>query len=208
MTTLARWNQLWHALGVTSADEALFCELIAKYDEPHRHYHTVRHLSECLQHLDDARALAQNPAEVELALWFHDAHYDVRRQDNEERSANWAYAAARDAALPPEVCERVRNLVEVTRHDAEPQTSDEALLLDIDLSILGSEPQRFDEYERAIREEYHWVPKVVFNIKRRSLLEQFLAREPLYRTEYFAQRLERQARANLQRSVGRSLRTE
>src|SRR5262249_34956983 len=112
---ISRWNQLWSTLGVAHADETLFAEIIATYNEPHRKYHTLRHLAECLSHLNQVQHLAARPAEIELTLWFHDAIYDVRRQDNEERSAEWARASAEAASLPREVCDRVQRLVLATR---------------------------------------------------------------------------------------------
>lgn len=200
---ISRWNQLWSILGAARADETLFSNIIASYSEPHRKYHTLRHLEECLNHLDEVRCLAARPAEIELALWFHDAIYDVRRQDNEERSAEWVRASAEAASLPAGVCDRVQRLVLVTRHDAAPETMDEALLVDIDLSILGASPQCFDDYETAIREEYNWVPRLVFDFKRRWILSEFRRRDPLFRTAHFAKRFERQARDNLERSLRR-----
>jgi predicted metal-dependent HD superfamily phosphohydrolase len=176
---------------------------MARYAESHRKYHTLRHLEECLSHLDEVQHLAVRPAEIELALWFHDAIYDVRRQDNEERSAEWARASAEAASLPAKVCDRVQRLVLVTRHNAAPESPDEAILVDIDLSILGASPQRFDEYETAIREEYNWVPGFVFDFKRRSILNGFYRRDSVFRTAHFAKRFERQARENLERSLGR-----
>lgn len=198
---ISRWNQLWSTLGVAHADETLFWEIIARYSEPHRKYHTLRHLEECLSHLDQVQHLAARPAEIELALWFHDAIYDVRRQDNEERSAEWARASAEAASLPAEVCDSVQHLVLATRHNAGPESGDEAILADIDLSILGASPRRFEEYEIAIRKEYNWVPRLVFDVKRRSILKEFLRRDGIFRTAYLAQRFERQARENLKRSL-------
>jgi predicted metal-dependent HD superfamily phosphohydrolase len=198
---ISRWNRLWSTLGAAHADETLFCDIIAKYSEPHRKYHTLRHLEECLRHLDEVQHLASRPAEIELALWFHDAIYDVRRQDNEARSAEWARASAEAASLPAKVCDRVQHLVLVTRHNAAPESTDEAILVDIDLSILGASPQRFDEYETTIREEYNWVPRLVFDFKRRSILNEFRRRSPVFHTAYFAKRFERQARKNLERSL-------
>lgn len=123
---ISRWERLWSTLGAAHADGTLFCNIIAKYSEPHRKYHTLRHLEECLSHLDEAQHLAARPAEIELALWFHDAVYDVRRQDNEERSAEWARASAEAASLPAKVCDRVYDLVLATRHNAAPESTDEA----------------------------------------------------------------------------------
>jgi predicted metal-dependent HD superfamily phosphohydrolase len=199
---ISRWNRLWSTLGATHADEALFYNIVARYNEPHRKYHTLQHLAECLSHLDEVQQLAARPAEIELALWFHDSIYDVRRQDNEERSAEWAHASAEAASLPAEVCDRVRDLVLVTRHNAAPRSTDEAILVDIDLSILGAAPQRFVEYETAIREEYNWVPRFVFDFKRRSILKEFRRRDPIFCISHFAKRFEQQARENLERSLG------
>jgi predicted metal-dependent HD superfamily phosphohydrolase len=199
---LRRWTQCWEALGAARVDEGLCRDVLARYSEPHRAYHTLQHLEECLARLDESRSLAERPAEIELALWFHDAIYDVRQHDNEERSADWARASSEAAGLPVDVCERVHQLVLITRHNATPSTADEALLVDIDLSILGADPQRYDEYDAAIRQEYAWVPLPVYTFKRRAILKGFLERERIFLTPTFHDRFEQQARSNLRRSLG------
>ncbi|MCI0349539.1 MAG: hypothetical protein L0Z53_08965, partial [Acidobacteriales bacterium] len=68
-----QWQEMWKGLGVAAADAALFQELLGRYSETHRSYHTLQHLEECFAALEQARALAEHPCEVELALWFHDA---------------------------------------------------------------------------------------------------------------------------------------
>ena len=85
----ASWSDAWRALGA-SADDALLAELLARYAEGQRAYHTLQHLGECLVHLARERDGAERPAEVALALRYHDAIYDVHRHDNEARSADWA----------------------------------------------------------------------------------------------------------------------
>jgi len=196
MTTRHRWNHLWSQLG-SSPPHRLFDEVVARYREKHRHYHTLQHLDECLRHLDDVAPLAIHAPEIELALWFHDAVYDSHKQDNEELSAAWARSNAAAAALPSESCDRIYDLIQVTGSHSLPKTTDEALLIDIDLSILGASPDRFEEYEQGIRNEYSWVPRLIFAAKRRSILERFLQRETIFHTQYFIERYERQARMNL-----------
>ena len=198
---LERWRAAWRELGA-AADEALFAKLVARYTEPHRRYHTMRHLQECFDAFDTALGEAEHPAEVELALWFHDAIYDAKSQDNERRSAEWARASIVDAGLPAEVGERVHAMVMATRHDAAiPDTRDARILVDVDLSILGARRGRFDEYERQVREEYAWVPESVFARSRRDILERFLARRHIYETARFREALESRARVNLRRSI-------
>jgi predicted metal-dependent HD superfamily phosphohydrolase len=201
VSNIERWSATWKGLGVGAPDERLFNDVIASYSEPHRHYHTAQHLDECFTHLDGARHLAEYAQEVELALWFHDAVYQVRMQDNEERSAAWAQSAAMKAGLAGPVVARVCALILATKHDAAPATVDAALLVDVDLAILGAPAGRFDEYERQVREEYAWVPGFLFRRKRREILESFLSRPRLYSTEHFRASHESMARENLTRSI-------
>lgn len=152
--TLARRQQLWAALGASRSDDALFGQLLAAWNEPQRHYHTQQHLHECLSQFELLRAAADHPAEIELALWFHDAVYDVHAHDNEVRSADWARSAMQAAGMSDAIIQRVTALILATCHDAAPQTCDQQLLLDIDLSILGAPAARFAEYTQQVRAEY------------------------------------------------------
>ncbi|HSW14145.1 MAG TPA: hypothetical protein VLI06_14965 [Solimonas sp.] len=201
MSNLARWAEVWEELGL-KGDPELHADLRQRYSASARRYHTLHHLMECLELFEETRQLAEHPAEVELALWFHDAIYDVRRHDNEVRSAEWARRELRKAGAPDTVTERVYELVMVTRHEsAEPIDVDQDLLSDIDLGILGARPSRFDEYERQIREEYKHVPSPTFKAARRHVLQGFLARTRIYHTDWFFERRERLARSNIERSL-------
>jgi len=202
MVSGEEWRRLWTALGVEIVPGGLFNQLVRAYGEPQRHYHTLQHLRECLAHFEAASSLAQRPEEVELGLWFHDAVYDPRRQDNEQRSADWArasiVAAGCDAAV---VAQRVQDMVLATQgHDAS-DDPDTRLLLDIDLAILGAAPARFDEYERQVRAEYAHVAEADFRAGRARVLAGFLARPRLYATQPFHDALEQRARENLGRSL-------
>lgn len=195
--TFDRWTALWQALGASSIDKPLFSSLLERYSEPHRKYHTLQHLNECLNNFEPLSRLPSHPAEVELAIWFHDAIYDLGRSDNEARSADWARTAIVAAGLSEEVAARVSSLIMATCHDAIPSGIDAQALVDIDLWILGAPPARFAEYERQIREEYQHVPGPVFQQKRQTILKQFLARPKLFSTPVFHEHYEQQARHNL-----------
>lgn len=196
-----RWVALWRGLGAEPADRSVFEQLLKRYAEPWRAYHTLQHVRDCVQHLDTARYLAQRPVEIELALWFHDAVYDTHRSDNEELSARWAQQHALDQNLLADVATRVRDLILATKHDAHPPNAEAALLADIDLAILGQLVPEFDLYEAQIRQEYTWVPELDFCKGRAKILEGFLRRDSIYRTDHFRDCYERQARLNLERSL-------
>ncbi len=200
---LRSWARLWSGLGASGDGGVLRDRLIAAWSEPHRRYHTLRHLGDCLALLEPTIQLAERPAEVEIALWFHDAIYDLKAKDNEARSAEWADQALRAAGIDADIRGRVHDLIMATCHDAQPVTVDARLLVDIDLAILGADPERFDEYEVQVRQEFAWAPGPLFRRKRREILMAFLARPAIYGTGWFQQRFEAIARDNLQRSVAR-----
>jgi predicted metal-dependent HD superfamily phosphohydrolase len=205
MSTTLPWLQFWQALGIgdSPALQHLHRELLAAYAEPRRRYHTLQHLNECFDGVRELLPIAAYPAEIGIALWFHDAIYDPRRSDNEQRSADWARSAARTLGVAPEPAQRIHALVFSTRHAAEPVGLDAQILADVDLAILGAPPARFDEYERQVREEYAWGPEPIFRAKRSEILRSFLARPHLYHTSLFQEQYESSARRTLRRSLER-----
>ena len=195
-----RWWALWPG-GPSGAIDATYRDLANRYSEPHRAYHTLDHVADCLRRLDEVRPLLARPAEAELALWFHDAVYDPRRADNEEQSAALASEALRALGGTAEAAERVAELIRLTAHRATELSGDEALVCDIDLAILGAEPAAFAAYDAAIRREYAWVPEDVFRRERARVLAGFLARPRIYYTATFVAALEQRARVNLDGAI-------
>ena len=201
MASEDRWTRLWKLAAVPKAPPGWYDRLDTLYTEPHRHYHTWFHIAECLREFDAASNLAVRPVAVELAIWFHDAIYEPRAPDNEERSAELATKCMSETALAHDLANPVAQLILATKHHVPSPDPDAAFLLDVDLSILGQPENRFLEYEQQIREEYAWVTEPTFKSKRAEILERFLARERIYLKEWFFERYESSARANLQRSL-------
>jgi predicted metal-dependent HD superfamily phosphohydrolase len=166
MTDIDQWVETWRELGVadSSALRRLYSDVLDRYSEPHRYYHTPQHLAECFEKVQDIISLAEHPAEVNISLWFHDVIYDTQRHDKEERSADWAHDAARELGANAEAARRIYDLIMFTRHAAEPVGIDAEVLVDVDLSILGAQPARFQEYEAQVRSEYGWVPDPMFPV--------------------------------------------
>ncbi|MBC8026805.1 MAG: hypothetical protein H7Y89_12495 [Steroidobacteraceae bacterium] len=160
-----------------------------------RHYHTLTHLDSCLREFDGARDIALRPAEVELALWFHDAVYRSWRGDNEARSAALAADVLRASSV--ETVERIRQMILATMHADGEFSGDTALVIDIDLSILGSPPEIYSRFESAIRREYWWVPRAKYVAGRSKILARFLGRDAIYTHDLFHNRFESVARANI-----------
>lgn len=194
------WQQCWRGQPQPWLDEA-WADLARRYAEPQRHYHGLQHLHECLHWFEAVKTQLQHPRSVALALFFHDAVYEPRSSQNEADSADLAHAALQGKLPAPELARISRYILATQRHDNPEADPDLAYLLDIDLAILGSEPARFAQYQAQIRAEYAWAPAPVYAAKRAQVLAAFLAQEPLYGTAYFQQRLQAQARLNLQHAL-------
>ncbi len=194
------WAQLMDSLSIGS-NSSTFEELTAAYSENHRYYHTATHIEACLRLFKQYRDIANRPAEVECAIWFHDAIYNPLSKDNELKSANWAVRFLNDNACTEDSQERVRNLILATVHDATATDTDNQLLVDVDLSILGADTASYDQFEENVRREYRWVPGPLYRRERRKILESFLARKAIYFTTSIRDEYETQARSNLERAI-------
>lgn len=196
-----RWNQLWQKLNASVVPVEVYEALIVAYSASDRYYHSLTHIQDCLSIFDETQFLAAQPEAVELAIWFHDAIYDPKRSDNEERSAAWAKAAIAQSGLSSELAEYVSSLILATHHHAIAQDKDTQLLLDVDLSILGQKPEIYWRYEENIRKEYAWIPEDFFRQKRIEILRSFLERSHIYYLDIYQDKLERQARQNLKQAI-------
>ena len=198
---IEHWRNCFAALRLAAPGDVEFANLMERYSESHRAYHTPQHLDECFRAFETIGGSARSPGAIGLALFYHDAIYDTHTHDNEEKSADLARGMLASLGAAASLLSQVAELILVTRHAAMPETTDQQFVVDIDLSILGAPQDRFDEEERQVRQEYSWVDEQTFRSVRRTILQGFLARPAIYSTKMFRGRLERAARENLERSI-------
>ena len=173
--------------------------LRAAYGQQHRRYHTLAHIEDCLARLDQVSGLsARERAVLTEALWWHDAVYDPLRADNEDVSADLAaQALAAEGGSEADIAE-VSRLIRLTKgHEVQAGDRLGALMVSIDLSILGAKPEAYAAYASAIREEYAHVPKDVYRFGRAKVLRTFLEAAVLFPDPAFAAALDAAARRNL-----------
>ena len=191
-----------------SVPDFALAELRRRYAEPQRGYHDWRHIETLLTLFEETKPLLSNPTAVLYAVLFHDAVYDPTRTDNEDRSADLLRTSLAGTLDAPTL-EQAVSLILATKKHVVPEGlddgrgSDAAIFLDMDLSILGADEQRFDAYEDEIRTEYGHVPEEQFRAGRTRVLEAFASRDRLYLSDWGYARFEAQARRNIGRSLSR-----
>ncbi|WKE71060.1 hypothetical protein [Streptomyces sp. WP-1] len=172
--------------------------LLGRWQEPQRRYHTPAHLTAVLDHVDLLETHAADPDVVRLAAWFHDAVYLPERSENEERSARLAERALSEAGVERARVAEVARLVRLTvTHDPAEDDRDGQVLCDADLAILAAPPSAYAAYTAEVREEYHFVPDDAFRQGRSDVLRQLLALPRLFHTPYGREHWEATARCNL-----------
>jgi predicted metal-dependent HD superfamily phosphohydrolase len=168
VTLKARFAHTARAAGATCTDAALAAvaaELVARWSEPHRHYHDLTHLRAVLDHVDAEPVAA-------LAAWGHDAIYDPRSPANEERSAQLMASLLARCGIPSG---EVMRLIRLTAgHRVDPGDRLGALLAEADLEILAAPWPRYQSYVDGVRAEYAHVPEELWRVGRAAVLEGLL----------------------------------
>lgn len=190
----ARWIYLCGDWSLRDTAETLYGVIEAMYCRSG--HHTLRHVVECL---DLYAQVTGESDSLEFAIWLHDIVYIPGRLDNEQRSSLLAGMMLREMHRD-ELVSPVQKLILATR-DHRAVSPDTALMVDIDLSILGSNPARYDEYASHIRQEFFFAPNKQYRDRRTTILKGFLERGTIFSTPTMRERFEAQARANLNREI-------
>jgi predicted metal-dependent HD superfamily phosphohydrolase len=196
----ARWAA---DIGTGAAADEAFRALVARHAEPHRRYHTARHVAHVLrsvQRLAEPAGVAEAAARtVRLAAWYHDAIYDPRAAatQNERASAALARRALAPLGEPEAVVAEVERLVLLTAcHEPAADDRTGQLLVDADLDVLAAEPAAYDAYRRGVRTEYAHVENDAWRAGRAAFLRGMIERPRLFVLDVEPDR-EQRARANL-----------
>jgi len=188
---LERWN------ATLPRQPELGEQLITRYNEPHRHYHTTQHLLQVLTMIDQL-ADDHDLFLVQLAAWYHDAVYAIPagQVSNEEASARLVLRELSWVGLEQEDLNQVARLVRLTEtHLPGPRDPEGELLCDADLAILASDPPNYADYVAAVRAEYAQLPEEEFLAGRLAVLTELADRE-IFRTAK-GRRMTDAARTNL-----------
>lgn len=200
----------WHAIcrrlcpqASVGTVEVLWHIVCALYAWPVRAYHTLDHIAETLHIFDQFAAEAQNPDEVEFALFLHDSVYIPGRTDNEARSAEAAAMMLHQLGCDDATIGRIRTLIMATSHAAGTLSGDAELIADLDMAILGAPEADYDRYAQQVAAEFAFAGEEAFRAGRRMFLESLLAQPGIFRRRVFAGRFEALADRNIRRELSR-----
>ena len=190
----------WAAAVGTSPDaEAAFDDVVGRHRQAHRRYHTVRHVTWVVRHVQELAV--EEPVDdldaIVVAAFFHDAVYDARATDNEAQSAALARRVLIELGWPTARADNVAQLVQATADHAPSGSADVNVLVDADLAVLGSDPAAYEAYVTGVRSEYAHVDEAAWRTGRGAVLRGMLERAPLFATATGRRRWEARARANV-----------
>lgn len=188
-----------------TSDELLksnfWAEIERHYAEHGRHYHTLLHLEALLIHLSAVKSDIACWDSTLFCLYYHDIIYDVKRSDNEEKSAELAVQRMTQLEIPDEIIQLCASQILATKSHQFSDHQDTNYFLDADLSVLGQRWEIYSQYTTQVRQEYASYPDLLYKIGRKKALKHFLEMDRIYKTDYFQQQFEAQAKLNIQQEL-------
>lgn len=183
--------------------EQCFQKLAKAYNETHRYYHQTEHINSMLDEIYNCKDNTIDQDTLLFATWFHDVVYNPRKHDNEASSAEIAALELRKLSVPEEIIKKVKGLILATADHTNVQSPgpDTSFFLDCDLKVLGAENRDYLQYAENIRKEYKHVLSFIYKRERKKILKRFITSTTIYRTEYFRNKYEQQARKNISTEI-------
>lgn len=213
-----RWENLLQPFPIEPlVSQRVFFDLVAAYSSDGRFYHTLKHIEQVLEKIEEIEIQMQpiqlrshkiNFAAIQFAAWFHDVIYNPQLKDNEEKSAAFAGSILTQFNLPINIINFVKSLILKTKnHQSLTADLHSQILLDADLAILGASELEYQAYAQEIRQEYSWLTEQVYCLGRRQVLQGFLKRQRIYYTQQIFLNLELKARLNIESELAALLST-
>lgn len=184
----------------TRLEENLWLEIKTYYTSKKRHYHNLAHLENLFQELLPTKEKFEDWDTIQFSIFYHDIIYNASRNDNEEKSALLAIERLKEIGLPEDAILKCNHQI-LTTKSHEFSDLDTNYFTDADLSILGKSWEIYALYYQQIRKEYRIYPDFIYNSGRKKALRHFLEMERVFKTDYFFEKYENQARLNLQKEL-------
>lgn len=176
----------------------LWTEIEKNYSSKKRHYHTLEHLDNLLGQLTEIKDEIRNWNIILFTLYYHDIIYNSLKSDNEEKSAELAEKRMRQISVPNDKIELCKNQILATKSHIKSTDNDTNYFIDADLSVLGQPWEVYSSYYKNVRKEYSIYPDFVYNSGRKKVLNHFLTMDKIFKTDFFYNKFETQAKHNLQ----------
>lgn len=179
----------------------LWTEIEKNYSNKKRHYHTLQHLDNLLIQLMDVKNEIQDWDTLLFTLYYHDIIYNALKSNNEEKSAELAEKRMKQIAVPIEKIARCKKQILATKSHIKSADSDTNYFTDADLSVLGQSWEIYSAYYKNVRNEYSIYPDAIYIPGRKKVLTHFLSMESIFKTDFFYNKFEMQAKQNMQKEM-------
>jgi predicted metal-dependent HD superfamily phosphohydrolase len=179
----------------------LWTEIEKNYSSKKRHYHTLEHLDNLLSQLTDVKSEIQNWETILFTLFYHDIIYNSIKSDNEEKSAELAEKRMKQISVSKDKIELCKKQILATKSHIRSTDNDTNYFTDADLSVLGQNWETYLLYYKNVRKEYSIYPALVYNPGRKKVLNHFLSMDRIFKTDFFYNKFETQAKLNLQQEI-------
>ena len=199
-------KEMWRELCIAYTTDTILIdkrwnELKDAYTHKNRYYHNLDHLENMFREFSTCFHLLDEFKAFQFAIFYHDIIYNVKKKDNEEKSAELANAQLWELKVSHEIIDNVVDLIVATKSHERSEEAAINLFVDVDMSILGYDWEIYEEYAQNVRKEYKIYPDILYKKGRREVLKHFLQMDTIFKTEMYQTKYEKPARENILREL-------